>query len=126
MIDHLTIGSHDLEAATAFYNACFETLGVTLQDKNEKHAAYGKDGQWTFFVYPAPADAALNANRMHIAFAADSMEAVRAFHDTVVAQGGTSLTPPGDLPAVSERYYGAMCKDLDQHALEVVYWRPAA
>jgi catechol 2,3-dioxygenase-like lactoylglutathione lyase family enzyme len=126
MIDHLTIGSHNLDAATAFYSEIFKTLGVALQEKNEKHAAYGKGELWTFFVYPAPPDTALNGSRSHIAFAAESMEQVQAFHASALAQGGTSLTPPGDLPAVSERYYGAMCKDLDQHALEVVYWRPAA
>lgn len=126
MIDHLTIGSHALDAATAFYSACFKTLGVALQEKNALHAAYGKNDDWTFVVYPAEPDAALIGNRMHVAFAADSMEAVHAFYDTALANGATSLRPPGDLASVNERYYGAMCKDLDQHALEVVYWRPAA
>jgi predicted lactoylglutathione lyase len=126
MIDHLTIGSHHFEAATSFYTACLQTLDVALQDKNEQQAAFGKADQWTFFVYPADPDATLTGNRMHIAFAAPSMEAVQAFYDTALAQGAASLRPPGDLPSVNERYYGAMCKDLDQHALEVVYWRPAA
>lgn len=126
MIDHLTIGSHRFDAAAAFYTACFKTLGVQLHEKNELHAAYGKGEQWTFFVYPAEQDAALNGSRMHVAFAANSMAAVHAFYDTALAQGATAIRPPGDLPALNERYYGAMCKDLDQHALEVVYWRPAA
>jgi catechol 2,3-dioxygenase-like lactoylglutathione lyase family enzyme len=126
MIDHLTIGSHRFDAASAFYTECFKTLGVALHEKNEQHAAYGKGEQWTFFVYPAEQDATLNGNRMHVAFAADSMEAVHAFYDTALAQGATAIRPPGDLPSLNERYYGAMCKDLDQHAVEVVYWRPAA
>lgn len=125
MIDHLTIGSHDLDAATGFYTACLKTLGVQLHEKNGKHAAFGIGEAWSFFIYPSEPDAVLNGNRMHIAFAAPSQEAVEAFYETALEMGATSLTPPGGLPHISERYHGAMCKDLDQHALEVVYWKPA-
>ena len=125
MIDHLTLGSHDLDAASRFYTACLKTLGAQLHEQTDKHAAFGIGDAWSFFVYPSEPDAVLNGNRMHVAFGAPSPDAVEAFYDTALKMGGTSLTPPGNLPHISERYYGAMCKDLDQHAVEVLYWRPA-
>lgn len=125
MIDHLTIGSHNVDAAANFYASCFAALGIELLEKNDRHAAFGKGDAWSFFVYPAEPEAALNAARMHIAFSAPSQDAVDAFYRTALAQGASSLTPPGGLPHIGERYYGAMCKDLDGHALEVVYWKPA-
>jgi catechol 2,3-dioxygenase-like lactoylglutathione lyase family enzyme len=125
MIDHLTLGSHDLDAATRFYTACLETLGVKLHEKNDKHAAFGIGEAWSFFVYPSAPGSVLNGDRQHVAFSAPSAEAVQAFYDTALRMGATSLTPPGGLPHISERYYGAMCRDLDQHALEVVYWKSA-
>lgn len=126
MIDHLTIGSHCFDAAVAFYTKVFKMLGVVLQDKTELQAAFGKGDQWTFFVYPAEPGAVLQGANMHTAFCADSEQAVQAFYEAALAAGGTSIREPGGLLTVNERYYGAMCKDLDQHRLEVVYWKPAA
>ncbi|MES3025208.1 MAG: VOC family protein [Pseudomonadota bacterium] len=125
MIDHLTIGSHNFEAASAFYTACLNTLGARQQNKTATEAAYGIGADWTFFVYPADAGTIVTGERMHVAFAAQSIEQVRAFYDKALAQGATSHRPPGGLLSVNERYFGAMCRDLDGHLLEVVYWKPA-
>lgn len=124
MIDHITFGSHQFDAAIAFYTDCFATLGIRLQHKDAASAAFGKDDQWTFFLYPANAGAQLNGAHMHIAFRATSEQEVQAFYDMALARGAVSHRLPGGNLAVNERYYGAMCKDLDQHTLEVVYWRP--
>jgi catechol 2,3-dioxygenase-like lactoylglutathione lyase family enzyme len=126
VIDHITFGSHQYDAAIAFYTDCFATLGISLQNKDAASAVFGKGEQWTFFLYPATPGAQLNGAHMHIAFSATSEQQVQAFYETALARGATSHRLPGGNLAVNERYYGAMCKDLDQHTLEVVYWKPAA
>jgi catechol 2,3-dioxygenase-like lactoylglutathione lyase family enzyme len=126
MIDHITFGSHQFDAAIAFYTDCLATLGVSLQHRDDASAAFGKGDQWTFFLYPATPGAQLIGAHMHLAFAASSEEQVRAFYEMALARGASSHRLPGGNLAVNERYFGAMCKDLDQHTLEVVYWKPAA
>ncbi len=126
MIDHITFGTHRFDAAIAFYTDCFEPLGIKLQHRDSASAVFGKDEQWTFMLYPAAPDAQLNGAHMHLAFSAGSAQQVQAFYDTALARGATSHKQPGGNLAVNERYYGAMCRDLDQHLLEIVYWSPAA
>jgi predicted lactoylglutathione lyase len=126
MIDHVSFGSHDLDKAASFYAGCLNALGYTLQHRDATQVVFGKGEEWNFIVYPAAGAALLNGERTHLAFSAASEAAVQECYRVALAQGAESLRLPGDRPDINERYYGAMFKDLDQHTLELVYWRPAA
>lgn len=122
MIDHVSIGSHDSDAAVAFYTRCFDTLGYSLQHRDATQAIFGVDGQWIFCIYPAEAGSALVGHRSHLAFSAPSREATQAFFDAATALGAAPLRAPGLRPDINAEYYGTMVKDLDGHTLEVVFW----
>jgi catechol 2,3-dioxygenase-like lactoylglutathione lyase family enzyme len=122
MIDHVSIGSLQGEAAVAFYTRCFDTLGYSLQHRDATQTIFGHDGQWVFCIYPAEPGSSLVGQRSHLAFSAPSKAAAQAFFDAATALGAQPLRVPGPRPDINDQYYGAMVKDLDGHTLEVVYW----
>ncbi len=64
----------------------------------------------------------------HLAFHADSEEAVNTVHDAVARIGGEVLDPPaeyGGQPAYGEQYYAVFFADPDGVKLEVCYVKAA-
>jgi catechol 2,3-dioxygenase-like lactoylglutathione lyase family enzyme len=122
MIDHVSIGTRDLQRALDFYTACLAPLGYTVQQQDGSQAIFGANGHWGFAVYPAQDDSPLPGHRAHIAFAAPSPEAAQAFHARATELGARTLRQPGLRPDINERYYGTMITDPDQHTIEVVHW----
>lgn len=57
---------------------------------------------------------------MHVAFGAESVEQVQAFHAAALAAGGADNGAPGLRTEYSERYYGALAIDPDGHNVEAV------
>jgi catechol 2,3-dioxygenase-like lactoylglutathione lyase family enzyme len=55
-----------------------------------------------------------------VAFGADDVAQVRAFHEAALAAGATDNGGPGTRPEYSERYYGAFVLDPDGHNIEAV------
>jgi catechol 2,3-dioxygenase-like lactoylglutathione lyase family enzyme len=122
MIDHVSLGVRDLSRATAFYERVLGTLGWRLHDAKATEVAFGPPGDWCFFLYPAaPADAIVGA-RMHLAFRAADRGLVREFHDTALALGATRVPDrdPDERPQFGADYYGAVLRDPDGHAIEVL------
>ena len=120
MIDHLTIGVRDLEASRRFYTAALEPLGFremgTWSEETPGYA-FGAPGADDFAISPAYAP----GGQLHIAFAADSREAVDAFHAAALAAGGRDNGAPGVRPQYSAGYYGAFVLDPDGHNIEAVF-----
>lgn len=57
---------------------------------------------------------------VHVAFAADTIEQVDAFHAAALAAGGIDHGSPGRRPEYSPGYYGAFVLDPDGHNIEAV------
>ena len=126
MIDHVSIGSHQFAASTAFYTRCFAPLGYGLVHEDGGQAIFGANGHWSFCIYPAEAGSTLPGHRSHVAIAAPSQQAAEAFYDAAMASGAATLREPGLRPDINPDYFGTMVKDLDGHTIEVVYWKRAA
>ena len=56
----------------------------------------------------------------HIAFRADSREAVHEFHSAALANGGRDIGAPGPRAVYSPGYYGAFVLDPDGNNIEAV------
>ncbi len=118
-IDHITIGVSDLARSRAFYEQALAPLGLAAtltSDVLPNEVEFELDGGHPFAIsteYPAGAP-------VHIAFGADSIEQVHAFHAAALAAGGTDNGAPGPRPEYSERYYGAFVLDPDGHNIEAV------
>jgi catechol 2,3-dioxygenase-like lactoylglutathione lyase family enzyme len=78
MLDHVSLGTHDLDRAVAFYTAVLAPFGYALQRCDDNEAAFGTATDWVFFLYPlTPTDHAPGA-RTHVAFRAASRADVPA------------------------------------------------
>ncbi|HEX4438047.1 MAG TPA: VOC family protein [Solirubrobacteraceae bacterium] len=118
-IDHLTIGVSNLERSRAFYEAILAPLGLTHTQTSEVlpgEVEFGTESEHPFAIstdYPSDAP-------VHVAFGADSVEQVQAFHEAALAAGGTENGAPGLRPEYSPVYYGAFVLDPDGHNIEAV------
>ena len=101
MLNHIVLGSNDIERSKRFYNAVLGVLGAgePLQGQAEtghKRLFYRHDGSTLGITEPINGEAATPANGGTIGFRCSSPEQVREFHDVAVAHGGTSIEePPG-------------------------------
>jgi catechol 2,3-dioxygenase-like lactoylglutathione lyase family enzyme len=121
------IGSNDIERSKRFYDAVLATLGVGEPVRNEAKTGhvrlfYRHNGNSFCLTQPINGEAATFANGGTIGFKCDSPEQVKKFHDTAVAQGGTSIEePPGLREGGLGPMYLAYVRDPDGHKLCAIY-----
>jgi catechol 2,3-dioxygenase-like lactoylglutathione lyase family enzyme len=120
MIDHTSVGVHDLAAATKFYDAVLGAIGYRRLDTRPDTAGWGKKYS-DFWVNLRPAMAAVAADSgAHICLRATSRQAVDAFHAAALANGGSSDGAPGIREKYDPRYYAAFIRDPDGNRIEAV------
>jgi catechol 2,3-dioxygenase-like lactoylglutathione lyase family enzyme len=101
MLNHVMIGSNDIEKTKNFYNAVLGVLGAgdPMEHVNETghtRLFYIHDGSTFSISEPVNGEPVSIANGSTIGFVCDSPEQVKDFHDTAVANGGVSVEdPPG-------------------------------
>jgi catechol 2,3-dioxygenase-like lactoylglutathione lyase family enzyme len=118
-IDHLTVGVSDLARSRAFYERALAPLGLSetnTADALPQEIEFGNGEEHPFAISTAYRVGA----PVHVAFGADTVEQVQAFHAAALAAGGTDNGAPGLRPGYSERYYGAFVLDPDGHNVEAV------
>lgn len=128
IIDHLGVGVSDYERAKAFYAAALAPLGITqLHEVGPEHTAgkvwvcgFGKGGKPELWIVGD----GRTTPPLHLAFAAESRSAVRAFHEAALRAGARDNGPPGLRPQYHPSYYGAFVRDLDGHNIEAVCHEP--
>lgn len=97
VISHITLGTNDIERAGGFYDKVLGVLGFErLAKPPGKPPAYEKGGMPTIYLYP-PEDGrpATWGNGTHVAFVAETNEAVKAFHQAALRLGGSCEGEPG-------------------------------
>ena len=110
MLNHVVVGSNDLDRSKRFYDAVLGTLGAGEPLRNTASSGhtrlfYRHNGSTFCVSEPIDGEVATPANGGTIGFKCDSPEQVRKFHDTAVALGGTSIE---DAPGLREGSLGAM------------------
>ncbi|PQO94864.1 glyoxalase [Massilia phosphatilytica] len=127
MFSHVMIGSNDLERSRRFYDAVLGVLGVGEPFANtnltgQRRFFYRHDGGSFCITEPIDGAEATCANGATIGFKCASPDMVHAFHDTAVAQGGTSIeAPPGLRDSGLGPLYLAYVRDPDGHKLCALY-----
>jgi catechol 2,3-dioxygenase-like lactoylglutathione lyase family enzyme len=111
MFTHIMVGSNDIEASTAFYNAALGALGVPPGAVHNGRAFYSHNGGAFGVGTPADGNTANSANGGTIGFGAADQSAVDAFHTAGLANGGTCDGPPGPRPNAPGNAYGAYLRD---------------
>ena len=125
MIDHISLGVNDLAAAAAFYDAALKPLGFRRLKEFPDAVGYGADGHATFWIGVPDGGRWANAcPGTHVAFAAASRGAVKAFHAAGLKAGGRDNGKPGLRPQYHPTYFGAFVVDPAGHYVEAVCHRP--
>ena len=129
MFSHIMVGASDIERSRRFYDAVLGQLGVPEPFRNQAatgHARlfYRHEGNTFCVSEPINGEPARFANGGTIGFKCQSAEQVRAFHDTALAHGGTSIEEPPGLrpgPGPGGGLYLAYVRDPDGNKLCAMY-----
>ena len=101
MLNHVMIGSNNIEKTKNFYNATLGVLGAgaPMEHVNvtgQTRLFYIHDGSTFSISEPINGEPVSVANGSTIGFVCSSPEQVKELHDVAVANGGTSVEePPG-------------------------------
>ncbi len=124
MLDHTGFVVTDLKKARTFYDAIARALGLMTADNGEGSFLLGRSATeypylWIGVLRPSywVEGSRAGVNQMHVAFAADSKEAVDAFYKAGLESGGRDNGPPGPREGAGA-YYGAFVLDPDGNNIE--------
>ena len=101
MLNHIMIGSNDIEKAKRFYNVVLSVLGAGepiehVNDTGQTRLFYIHNGSTFSVTEPINAKPVSVANGSTIGFACNSPEQVKELHEVALANGGTAVEdPPG-------------------------------
>ena len=106
MFSHVMVGSNDLDASRAFYDALFGAVGGKPAMQDDKgRLIYMHDGALFMVTKPIDGEPACHANGGTIGFRMASTEQADAWHAAGVAAGGTACEDP---PGVREGGFGKL------------------
>lgn len=124
MLSHLSLGIADLDRSAAFYDAALGALGYAQVWRYEKGLGYGAPGgpdRLALFKLTDGSVTLAAGPGFHLAFRAESQDAVVAFYEAAMANGGTDNGAPGLRERYSPTYFAAFVIDPDGHKLEAVH-----
>jgi catechol 2,3-dioxygenase-like lactoylglutathione lyase family enzyme len=127
MLNHVMVGSNDIERSKRFYDAVLATLGAGEPILNKAATGhtrlfYRHNGSTFCVTEPINGETATCANGGTIAFKCNSPEQVKEFHDVAVAHGGTSIEePPGLRDGSLGPMHLAYVRDPDGNKLCAIY-----
>lgn len=128
MLNHVMLGTSDIDRAQRFYDAVLGVLGAGSPIRNQNATGqtrlfYRHDGSTFGLTEPLNGEAPTVANGSTIGFKCHSPEQVQAFHDVAVAHGGVSIEEaPGLRPGGAMHL--AYVRDPDGHKLCALYRVP--
>lgn len=96
MINHVVVGTNDIERSKRFYDAVLGTLGAGEPLRRQAPSGHSRllylhEGGIFCVSEPINGEPATVANGGTIGFRCNSPEEVQRFHDTAVAEGATSI-----------------------------------
>ena len=127
MFDHVDFAVTDLGRSRDFYVKVLATLGISLlveikRTDGREGSGFGISGDPRFWIGGGrPVE-----GRLHIAFQAESRDAVIAFHAAALGAGGADRGEPALRPQYGDPYYAAFVLDPDGHVIEAVCRRAEA
>ena len=121
MFDHIGLRVANLGDSIAFYRQTLEPLGLSLATRGDDYAGFGPPGTPGLWLHAMPG---VEGRGVHLAFSAESADAVKAFHAAGLAAGGRDNGAPGLRPDYGSNYYSAFLIDGDGNNIEAVCHLP--
>jgi catechol 2,3-dioxygenase-like lactoylglutathione lyase family enzyme len=127
MLNHVMVGTNDIDRSQRFYDAVLATLGAGAATRNVSGSGhvrlfYRHAGGMFGVTQPINGEPATVANGATIGFKCGSSEQVDAFHAAALAHGGKAIEdPPGPRAG---GYYIAYVRDPDGHKLCAIHYLP--
>ena len=119
VVDHVGFEVRDLAESRRFYDAALEPLGFGAVVGHGDLVGIGGPRMPQVWIREGEP-----GGPVHVAFHADSREAVDAFYAAGLAAGGTDNGAPGLRPQYHAGYYGAYVLDPDGNNVEAVHHTP--
>jgi catechol 2,3-dioxygenase-like lactoylglutathione lyase family enzyme len=124
LLDHVSIGVPDLEAARRFYDEIMDALGARKVYDRSEAIGYGArcsaDDALSSCLAVYLDSSPITASRRHWCFKAATRKQVDSFYYRGLAAGGQSDGKPGVRPQYHEQYYGAFLIDPAGNRVEAV------
>ncbi|MEO0369220.1 MAG: VOC family protein [Pseudomonadota bacterium] len=123
MLNHVMIGSSDIEKTKSFYNAVLGLLGagdpfVHVNDTGQTRLFYSHNGSTFSVSEPINGEPVSVANGSTIGFKCNSPEQVQELHDVAIAHGGKSIEEePGLRDGSMGQMYLCYFEDPDGHKM---------
>ena len=112
MLNHVFLGTNDIEKSRSFYNAAMGALGH--QGHELPHGTVYSNGDGTLIVAkPANGEAMCVSNGHTLGFTAKNYDEVDAWHKAGLEAGGNDEGAPGFRAASPGNMYGAYLRDPD-------------
>jgi len=110
MLNHVMIGSNDIERSKGFYTAVLGVLGAGepmahVNDTGQTRLFYMHDGSTFSISEPINGEPANVANGATIGFVCNSPDQIQELHDVAIANGGATMEDP---PGLREGSMGPM------------------
>jgi catechol 2,3-dioxygenase-like lactoylglutathione lyase family enzyme len=132
MLNHVMLGSNDIERSKRFYDAVLAVLGAaeggrSVSASGHTRVFYRHDGSTFGISEPINGQQASVANGGTVGFKCSSPEQVKEFHDVAVAHGGVSIEdPPGLRSGPTGAMHLSYVRDPDGNKLCALYRVPKA
>ena len=113
MLNHVFLGTNDIEKSRAFYNATMSALGHGEGHALPHGTVYANADGAVAVCKPANGEAACVSNGATLGLKASSYDQVNAWHAAGLANGGTDEGAPGVRENSPGQMYGAYLRDPD-------------
>lgn len=123
MLNHIMIGSNDIDKTRRFYDAVLGVLGADAPRENKNDTGqtrlfYSHEGSTFSVSEPINGEPVSVANGSTIGFACNSPEQVKQLHDVAMANGGVSVeSAPGPRGNGADIMHLCYFLDPDGHKL---------
>jgi catechol 2,3-dioxygenase-like lactoylglutathione lyase family enzyme len=128
MFSHVTVGTRNLDASAAFYDAVLIPLGLRRRavtpDGGPAAACWVSTDQVLprFYVYmPLNGESATIGNGSMVAFLASTKARVDEAYHAGLQSGGTDEGAPGERANYGVGYYGAYLRDPDGNKVHIAF-----
>lgn len=126
MIGYVTVGTNDIEKASAYYDSLLAGIGASRSMDMDTFKVWSNGGEAAFSItMPFNQEAATVGNGVMVAIALDSPAAVDKMHAKAIELGGTDEGVPGPRGGDDSGFYAGYFRDLDGNKLNFFHFNQA-